>query len=81
MLISELINQLMVSVIQHGDKEITGELRVVDPNSGEPLMGKRSPILLETNKEDTRIVFQISGRATTSVVNANENHSQVVTAQ
>lgn len=57
---SELVNQLLVSIKQHGDGEVSGELRVVDVK-GEPIMGKRCPVSIESGPEITKVVLEIPG--------------------
>jgi hypothetical protein len=56
---SELINRLMESVLKFGDRNVVAEMQIVQ--NGEPVLGKRVPLLIETNERETKIAFQFAG--------------------
>lgn len=58
---SELINRLMESVLKFGDREVIAEMQVV--HDGEPIMGKRVPLLITTNEKETKLAFQFKGKS------------------
>lgn len=58
---SELINRLMEGVLKFGDREVVAEMQVVQ--DGEPLMGKRVPLLIEATDKHTKLAFQFTGKS------------------
>lgn len=58
---SELVNRLMESILKFGDREVIAEMQVVQ--NGEPVMGKRVPLLITTNEKETKLAFQFQGKS------------------
>jgi len=56
---SELVNRLLESITKFGDRDVVAEMQIT--KDGEPIMGRRVPLMVTATAKETKLAFQFGG--------------------